>query len=347
MPRAPFKIGGVEVKPGQNHAIDLPISLLSNHAPMALPVQVFHGKKDGPTVFVSGALHGDEVNGVEIIRRLSRSPALRTLRGTLLAVPIVNVFGFVNHTRYLPDRRDLNRSFPGSASGSLASQLAHLFMTEVVQHCDYGIDLHTAAVHRENLPQIRADLDIPGISDIAHAFHAPVILHKAIIPGSLRRAADDTQAKVIVYEAGEALRFDEISIQAGLKGVLRVLYHLGMISKRWRPKAQINPVTASASAWTRAPIGGILRSACRLGAYVEAGDILGQVSDPFGEFEENVVAGHTGVIIGRLNLPMVNQGDAIVHIAKVDDSDQAEETIESFKDLIDEELKADDSDPYT
>ena len=171
-----IEIGGIRIGPGESKAVDLPMSSLYSHAPMSLPLQVVCGKRAGPRLFVSAAIHGDEINGVEIIRRLLRLPLLKRLRGTLIAVPIVNVYGFVNQSRYLPDRRDLNRSFPGSERGSMAARLAHLFLTTIVANSDYGIDLHTAAIHRENLPQVRANLDDPETDRIARAFRVPVLL---------------------------------------------------------------------------------------------------------------------------------------------------------------------------
>ncbi|RMD60515.1 MAG: succinylglutamate desuccinylase, partial [Alphaproteobacteria bacterium] len=197
MARKAFKIGGATIAPGARDTVDLPLSVLSNHTPMSLPVQVIHGRKPGPVMFVSACVHGDEIIGVEIIRRLLRLPALRRLRGTLLAIPIVNAFGFINHSRYLPDRRDLNRSFPGSANGSLAARLAHLFVKEVVTRCQYGIDLHSAAEHRTNLPQIRVSDREPETRALAEAFGAPVILHSQVRDGSLR----DATFLPVIYEA--------------------------------------------------------------------------------------------------------------------------------------------------
>ena len=171
----PFRIGPCDIAPGTRQSVDLPVSVLSNHTKMTLPVHVVHGSKPGPVLFLSAVVHGDEILGVEIIRRVLRHAALKHLGGTVLAVPIVNALGFLNHSRYMPDRRDLNRSFPGSDHGSLASLLADLFMREVVMRSDYGIDLHTAALHRTNLPQIRVAPDQPELIELAEAFGAPVV----------------------------------------------------------------------------------------------------------------------------------------------------------------------------
>ncbi|GJL54863.1 MAG: succinylglutamate desuccinylase [Nitrospirales bacterium] len=340
--RQAFEIGGTSVQPGTRKTINLSMSLLSNHAPMDIPVHVIHGKKDGARLFMSAAIHGDELNGVEIIRRVLKVPRLNTLRGTLIAVPIVNVFGFLAHSRYLPDRRDLNRSFPGNEKGSLTSQLANVFMKEVVLRCTHGIDLHTGAIHRSNLPQIRADLTDPNMEALTKSFSAPLILHSNLRDGSLRRAATDKHIPTMLYEAGEALRFDEFAIRLGVKGILRVMQTLAMIGKS-PPPIQTKSVVSMTSYWLRAPIGGILRSLHPLGARVECGDHVGTIADPMGEMETAVIAGESGILIGRSNLPVVNQGDALFHVAKVKNVTTAEKVVEKFHEKFKEEIQLDNS----
>jgi len=316
MPRRPgFEIGGETVDAGARRTIDLPIGVLSNHAPMTLPIHVIHGRGAGPTVFVSAAVHGDEVNGVEIVRRLLGLPVLDRLRGTLLAVPVVNVYGLIAHSRYLPDRRDLNRSFPGSAKGSLAAQLADLFLTQVVKRADVGIDLHSAAIHRTNLPQIRVSPDNPRAMELALAFGAPVVIVAPLREGSLRRISSDVGTDVLLYEAGEALRFEEFSARAGVTGILRVLKSLGMVSRQAVRDSKIRPALSESTHWLRAPVGGLFRAFKTIGDRVEADDLIGIVSDPFGETEAEVRARQDGMVIGRSNLPVVNQGDSLAHIA--------------------------------
>ncbi|HET6603746.1 MAG TPA: succinylglutamate desuccinylase/aspartoacylase family protein [Xanthomonadaceae bacterium] len=314
--RCDFQIGGERVPPGARRTVDLPVALLANHVPVTLPVQVVHGRRNGPTVFLSAAIHGDEILGVEIVRRVLAAPALARLAGTLLAVPIVNAFGFIQHSRYLPDRRDLNRCFPGSANGSLGAQLANLFMTEIVRPSQYGIDLHSAAIHRSNLPQIRADLGDAETRELAIAFGAPVVLHADVRDGSLRQAARDAGTKVLLYEAGEALRFDALAIRAGVRGVLRVLHWLGMVRRKLSADTGATPVQAGSSYWVRAPIGGILRPDWQPGDTVERGQRLAVVADPFGEVEVDVCARDGGLVIGETRLPVVNRGDALVHLAR-------------------------------
>jgi predicted deacylase len=319
-------MNGAVVAAGARAVVELPVSVLSDHTPITLSVHVIHGRQPGPTMFVSAAVHGDEIIGVEIIRRLIRAPQLKTLKGTLLCIPIVNAYGFVNNDRYLPDRRDLNRSFPGAAQGSLAARLARLFMTEVVKRCEAGIDLHSAAVHRVNLPQIRIDGASPRARALAEAFSPPVILSSKLREGSLRLAARQVGVDVLVYESGEALRFDETPIRIGVRGVLRVLHKLGMIASA-RGLAVVRPSFSHSSLWLRAPMGGVLRARKTIGASVEAGETVAVVADPFGDREEEVQAAAPGVIIGRTNLPIVNEGDALFHLAEVEAPDALERRI--------------------
>ncbi len=310
-----FHIGGAVVAPGKRQTVELQVSVLANNMPMKLPVHVMHGNFPGPCFFVSGVVHGDEIQGVEIVRRLLDHVGKTELRGTLLAVPIVNSFGFLNHSRYLPDRRDLNRSFPGSDQGSLASLLADLFFREVVQRSQYGIDLHTAALHRTNLPQIRI---APGDADLlalAQAFAPPVVLTSKLREGSLRLSAQEAGVKVLLYEGGEALRFDEDAIATGVSGVLRVMRHLKMIDDA--PPARGDLTQSNSTSWVRAPEGGILRSVRKAGDRVAKLEAVGVISDPLGEETVSVVAEDDGIIIGRTNLPIVNRGDALFHIARI------------------------------
>lgn len=316
MPSQAFEIGEIVVEPGTRQTIDLPVSVLSDHTPVTMSVHVVHGRRPGPTLFVSAAVHGDEVIGVEIARRLLRSPQLDTLRGTLLVVPIVNAFGFLNHSRYLPDRRDLNRSFPGKEHGSLAGRLANLFMKEIVQRSDFGIDLHSAAIHRTNMPQIRVSPSSDRTLHYADAFGAPVVMVAKLRDGSLRKAAQNEGVDILLFEAGEGLRFDEASARAGLAGILRVMHEMDMIARKGVSRARSKPVHATTSSWQRAPVGGLMRGFRATGEYVEAGDLLGQISDPFGEAEVGVVSELSGVIVGRTNLPIVNEGDALFHVAQ-------------------------------
>lgn len=325
-------ICGESIAPGTRAAIDLPVPQLYTHTPLTLRVQVVRGKRDGPRLFVCAAVHGDELNGIEIIRRLLRLPALARIRGTLIAIPIVNVYGVLQQSRYLPDRRDLNRSFPGSGRGSLTAKVADRFMTEIVANCTHGIDLHTAANHRDNLPQIRGNLDDPETLTLARSFGVPVLLNAATRDGSLRAAAAAFGIKTLLYEGGEPLRFNEEAIRPGVQGIINVMRTLGMLAaSRRRNIATTEPFVARSSSWVRAPESGMFRSAKPLGARVENGEPVGTIADPFGESETTVAAEHSGLVIGRTQLPIVHQGDALFHVARFEDVAEVAQHVEDFQ----------------
>lgn len=326
-----FQLGGAEIKPGTRLTIHLPLGQLYTHNPISMPVHVIHGRRDGPCLFVSAAIHGDELNGIEIIRRLLVRPALNHLRGTLLAVPIVNVLGVLQQSRYLPDRRDLNRSFPGSEKGSLTARQADLFMKEIVAKAKYGIDLHTGAINRSNLPQIRGNLDDEETRRLADVFGTPVILNSDLREGSLREIAAQLGITTLLYEAGEALRFDDLSIRAGVRGVLNVMRAIGMLPPSRARRVHAKPALAAGSNWVRAPVSGIARCEVTLGAWVKKGELLGRIADPFGEQEEDVVAPYAGLVIGCTNIPLVYEGDAMFHLAHFDRSRGIATRVEEFR----------------
>jgi len=329
-----IKIGEFEIAPGETRQIELPVSKLYTNAPVSLPVQIFRSKKPGPVVFVSAAVHGDELNGIEIIRRLISQKNFKIICGTLIVVPMVNVYGVVTQSRYMPDRRDLNRSFPGSAKGSLAGRVAHIFMTEIIKHCDYGIDLHTGAIHRSNLPQIRADLSDAEVKELAEVFGVSVVLNSEVLEGSLRESAFAAGTKVLLYEAGEALRFDELSIRAGLKGVLNVLQHLKMIRKQSK-KRKVEPFIANNSSWTRANASGIVTNLVKLGDHVLKDQLLAKICGPFGDILGEVKATRGGIVIGQQNIPLAQEGEAMFHIASFEeDHEDIAEQIETANELL-------------
>lgn len=328
-----FAIQGVSVAPGEVKRIDIQLGQLYTQTPMTMPIQVHRGLQAGPILLVSAAIHGDELNGVEIVRRLLKHRSLKHIKGTLIAVPIVNVHGFINQSRYLPDGRDLNRSFPGSERGSLAGRLAYLFMQDIVALATHAIDLHTGARHRTNLPQVRVDLAQASVLPLAKAFGAPVILDSNLRDGSLREAAVKLGVPTLLYEAGEALRFDEVAIRAGVQGILRVMRQLGMIRGRAGSlqKALADPLIARSSYWVRAPQGGIFRSAVTLGQKIDKHQtLIGEVADPLGDQAEKIYASVSGVVIGLLGLPLVHEGEALCHIASFSEMDQAVAGIEQF-----------------
>lgn len=317
--RPSFPIGTVKVRAGARREVSLPISRLVTGAEVSLPIHVLHGREDGPSVWLNAAIHGDEVVGIEIIRRVLARLDPKQLRGTLLAVPIVNVLGVLNGDRYLPDRRDLNRSFPGSRRGSLAGRIADLMMREVVAKCDVGIDLHTGSDRRSNLPQVRCDLEDPHTRELAETFGAPVIYHARLRDGSLRFAARERGARVLLYEAGEAWRFDEWAIVPGVDGVMRVLARLGMVDDADAASEPPRPSDLCwRSGWVRARRTGIVHMDVALGQHVKEGERLGELFDSFGKRLAIVKADRPGVVIGRAEAPLVNRGDALVHIGEVE-----------------------------
>lgn len=313
-------IAGQRIHPGETRIIELKMAKLYDSTDLSIPVKVIRGLYPGPTLFISAAIHGDELNGVEIVRRLSRHREIRNIRGTLILVPVVNIFGFNNKSRYLPDRRDLNRSFPGNSKGSLASRIAHTFMKEIVSKCTHGIDLHTGAIHRNNLPQIRADIIDEETLGFASSFGSKVVLNSDYRDGSLREAARKKKVKMLLFEGGEALRFEKDIINLGIKGCLKAMIHIGMLPVKKKKKKQSSPnfILANDSYWLRSPQSGTIRLSVSLGDIVEAGDTVGKLSDLLGEDMLPVTARYGGIIIGINHMPLVTQGEAILHIATLD-----------------------------
>jgi predicted deacylase len=325
-------ISKTEVPPGTHAMIDLPISPLYTRTPINMPIHVVNGAKPGPCLFITSAIHGDELNGVEIIRRLLKLKLINHLSGTLIAIPIVNIFGFIYRSRYLPDRRDLNRSFPGSKTGSMAARIADLLLEEVVSKCTHGIDLHTGAVHRSNWPQVRANLNDPHTCKLANAFGTPVLINGLHLPGSLRGTAVERGIPTLLYEAGEALRLDEFAIHVGVRGVLNVMRELKMLKPKDKPETSTKPVVAEASQWIRANEAGLFLDPMPLGEKVKAGDTLCVIANPITGDETLIQSPVSGIIIGVNHLPLVNEGEALFHVV----------TFKSYKSLdkVNKELKA-------
>ncbi len=308
------EIAGVAISPGIQKYFEIPVARLPTQTQISIPVTVLNGTQPGARLWLSAAIHGDELNGVEIIRQVLTQVSPQNLHGTLIAVPIVNVFGFIDQSRYLPDRRDLNRSFPGSSNGSLASRLANLFMQEIVNKSTHGIDLHTASHHRINLPQIRGNLNDPETFHCAEAFGAPAMIHATTHDGSLREAATKKGIPILLYEAGEAQRFDPEAIRVGVEGILRVMNRLSMTTSSL-PPPQSPSLKIQNTRWIRAIRSGILRLEVKLGETVKRKQVLGTISDAFGQNTGVVRATVNGLVIGHTQNPLVNQGDGIFHLA--------------------------------
>lgn len=324
-----LEVNGVKIARGKRESIDLPVAQLQTATDLPMPIRVVRGQKPGPVLMLSAAVHGDEINGVEIIRRVLNHRTLRSMRGTLLAVPVVNVFGFINHTRYLPDRRDLNRSFPGSLRGSLAARVADIFLREVASKATHCIDLHTGAQHRSNLPHLRCAFVHDAAIDLAEAFAPPLLLDSRERDGSLRESMTDRNIPAVTFEGGEALRFDEWAIRAGVRGVLRAMKHLGM-TRGPAPSQSAPTIACNASTWARASQSGIMTRRVQLGQAVNKGDVIATISNPFGHDVEEVHSPITGIILGETKIPLVYEGDALFHVASIDD-DVSKRSLEQLK----------------
>lgn len=313
----PLELFGFTIAPGTRQNLSIPVARLYTDTPIDLRIEVIHGRKKGPCLLVCAAIHGDELNGVEICRQLLGLSQLARIYGTLIIIPVVNQLGFIHQTRYLPDRRDLNRCFPGSSKGSLGSRLANLITTGLFPQVDYALDLHTGALHRANLPQIRTDLSNPESLQLARAFGAPVLLHAALRDGSFRHAANEYGIPVLVYEGGEALRLDQASIKLGVRGVLRVMRQLRMLRKKVQSSQRLQPWECSQSYWLRSSRNGLVILHIKQGQQVAQGEMLASVVNPFDPRDcERVCAPYEGVVIGLSRLPLANEGDALVHLAK-------------------------------
>lgn len=325
-----LKINKISIPRSKRVQLNLPAGSLFDYTEVGIPVEVLRGSKPGPTIFISAAIHGDEINGVEVVRRLSKKLNYKNISGTVFLIPVVNVFGFNNKSRYLPDRRDLNRCFPGSKSGSLAGQMASTFMHEVVRHCQYGIDIHTGAIHRSNMPQIRAKIDDEETKKLIQVFGAPIAVHSNLRDGSLREAARKKGVKTLLFEGGEALRFDEQAIKLCTKGCLAIMSEIGILSKKTKVKSE-KCFFAYSSYWERAPHSGIISFRKKLGDKVTEGELLATVSDLFGSNSHEIVSNLPGVIIGKTQIPLIKKGDAVLHIATLDE-------LKGYKNQVFEEL---------
>lgn len=305
-------IHGARIGLGEQVLTRLNISRLPSGTIIDIPVHVFRGVEDGPVVLLLAGMHGDEVNGIEIIRRLLRRKKLQPRRGTIIAIPVLNIYGFLNFSREVPDGKDVNRSFPGNARGSLASRVAAAFVREILPWVDYGIDFHTGGASRANFPQVRCLLDKPDSARLAQAFGAPFIINAPFRIKSLRKEANRQGKTIIVYECGESLRLDEAGLQAGMEGALRVLDELGLQKSRLPPMPPA--IVCQKTRWVRARVAGIFRSRVELGQKVEKGQLIGSIADPYGEVAVKIRSTYSGYIIGLNHMAVVNQGDALANV---------------------------------
>ncbi len=312
-PPRTFRIGEQTIRRGETRSVHLKISERYTGDPITLPLRVVRAAQPGPTLFVSAAVHGDEINGTGIIHDLMFAESFKLLRGTLMLIPVVNIFGFESHERYLPDRRDLNRSFPGSPNGSLTSRVAHTVFHQIVDACDFGIDLHTAALHRVNYPNVRGDLSIPGVRKLAHAFGSELIVNSKGPVGSLRREATRAGCPTVILEAGEPNKIEPSVLQVGVRGVENVLKAFGMIAGEPVKPAYQTRVTRST--WVRAQLGGILRFHVAPGDPVDQGQPIATNTSLFGREQNTLTSPVDGIVLGMTTLPAVKPGEPVCHIA--------------------------------
>jgi predicted deacylase len=305
-------IAGQEIMPGEFREIDINIARLPSHTVIDTPIYVSRGLEDGPVLALTAGMHGDEINGMEIVRRMLDTGLNKPRCGVTICMPIVNLYGFLNFSRDVPDGKDINRSFPGNKNGSLASRVAYHLMREVIPHIDYGIDFHTGGAMRTNYPQVRTVLKDGINAQLASAFGAPFTIDSPYRPNSLRKEAARKGKNIIVYEGGESLRFDQHAIEEGIAGSLRLMKHLEMID--WAPEPKEENRVIWSTSWIRARNAGLFQANVQCGQLVSAGEWLGTITDPFGEFKEQIVAPMKGYVIGLNNIPVINAGDALMHV---------------------------------
>jgi len=299
---------------GQNTRINLRIAKLPTHTVIDLPIYIYRAPVDGPVLLITAGIHGDELNGVEVIRRLKSTKEIIPTTGTVIAIPIVNIYGFLNNSRTMPDGRDLNRSFPGTKDGSLASRIAYTLMNVVIPHIDFGIDFHTGGVNK-NYPQIRCTFDIPKNLELAGAFAPEFIINSRLRDGSFRRAAHRLGKSILVFEGGESNRFDEVTIREGVDGIKRLMGTLGMNNSIFINNRETFMIKESS--WVRANHSGIYRPLVNYGEAVRKNQVIATITDPYGESEYKLKSRFDGYVLAFRTMPIVNRGDAVMHIGNV------------------------------
>jgi len=309
-------IAGQSIRPGEFREIIINIARLPSRTQIDTPIYVYRAPHDGPTMALTAGMHGDEINGMEIVRRIIDAGHNKVARGTTVCMPIINVYGFLNYSRDVPDGKDVNRSFPGSKNGSLASRVAWHLTHDVIPNIDVGIDFHTGGAMRTNFPQVRCVMQEPRNVELAHAFHAPFTIDSPFRPHSLRQTAAKKNKNIIVYEGGESLRMDFHAIEEGVNGTLRLMKHLNMID--WAPEPKVESKIIWNSSWIRARTAGIFHPQVLAGDLINKNQLVGNITDPFGEFHEQIKSPVTGYLVGINNNPVVNAGDALMHVGMDD-----------------------------
>ena len=312
-----ISILGESILPGESKTIDMEIAKLHNSAKLKIPIIVSRSKIDGPVVLFSAGIHGDEINGVEIVRQLITKKINKPKKGTIICIPIINMLGFINKSRQFPDGRDLNRVFPGSKKGSLAGRFAYHILTDIIPVVDYAVDFHAGGASRFNAPQIRIAPDNPELKRLADVFNAPYTLFSKNMAGTFRSASQKLGVKMLLFEGGKSLDINESVAHAGVAGAKRFLSNLNMLDSRHiLDNQEEKTIYIEKSAWIRAKYSGLLHDHNTIGAFVKKGTVLATITDPFGKFEHIVKAPNDGYIINANHSPIIYQGDAIFHISK-------------------------------
>ena len=307
---------GEDIAAGESREINFHVAKLHSRTRVEVPVIINRSKKPGPVVLFVAGIHGDEVNGVEIVRQLIAKGINKPKKGTIICIPVLNIFGFLNKSRELPDGRDLNRVFPGSKTGSLASQVAHKLMGEIIPQVDFIVDHHTGGAGRFNAPQIRIDKGSPKLKKWAKAYGAPFVVYSKKIPKSLRSACDKINIPMLLFEGGKSYHIDRLVTNSGVNGAKRILDHMGMLSSKFKvspPKKGI--IFIVESKWVRAKASGLFRPSIKLSEKVEKGTVLGYITDAYGKFNQSVKADSEGYIININEAPIVYKGDALFRIS--------------------------------
>ncbi|WP_136482046.1 succinylglutamate desuccinylase/aspartoacylase family protein [Cognatitamlana onchidii] len=311
-----LNILGESIYPGERKEVNFDVANLHTSTPVNIPVIIERSKKPGPTVLFTAGIHGDEVNGVEIVRQLIAKGINQPKVGSIICMPVINVFGFINLKREFPDGRDLNRVFPGSPTGSLAGRVAYKLIHEVIPHVDLIVDFHTGGSGRFNAPQIRYSKDNTELNDLAQAFGAPFVLYSKNLSKSFRTTCSKQGKQLLLFEGGKSFHIDDVVTNTGVNGSKRLLKHLGMLKTVFKSnKPKRDCVFINESKWLRAKYSGMFKATMAVGSYVEKDDILGHITDPYGKFNYFVRAKNNGFIINVNESPIVYQGDALFHIS--------------------------------
>jgi len=304
---------GQEILPGKSARLELEVARLHTRNKIQIPINIERAREDGPVLLLIAGIHGDETNGVAIVREIIKSGHHKPLRGTIISIPVFNVFGFLNQSRELPDGKDLNRVFPGSAEGSLASQFAFHFRTKIAPIVDYVLDFHTGSAERNNITQVRCNLELEGLKELALAFGAPYVIHSKGIPKSVRDTLTKMGKKVLLFEGGKTKSLDMDVIDFGVKGAVNIMRYLGM--QEGDPEFAEKSTIIHKTKWLRAPRSGLFYPEDVNGKWVAKKKLLGMIKDPYGDYEKAVLAPHAGHIVCANTAPIVNRGDALFHIS--------------------------------